>query len=351
MNRTLLEDGLRVSQLLAGCWRAQPPSAPPLSLDEVRRLEPRLQTLGCAAAAWRQLAAAPWRMDPRLAPLQHSFRVHCAESFAAEISLPEIVAALKGAGVEFVLAKGWSAAARYGEPGIRPYGDYDFFLNAAQLEAAQSAVSDLLLPECHELELHTEYNLPYDRPVSDFIHDSTVELLGDTEVPVPRVEDHIRFLALHLLYHGAWRPLGLCDIAAMVESAESEPDWERVFHGDPLFTSWVRHVIPLAIDCVGLDPHRVPEAVRSHPTPDWLRPAMLEQWGRGDGSSLHGGLGAALPHVWRKEGGLWAELRSHWRNPIEASVELSEPFDARPRAPIQFRAVLRRLRPGAPPAW
>lgn len=51
--------------------------------------------------------------------------------------------------------------------------------------------------------------------------------LGETSIRVPAAEDHFRLVAIHLLSHGAWRPLWLCDIAAMLEDLPQDFNWGR----------------------------------------------------------------------------------------------------------------------------
>jgi hypothetical protein len=50
-----------------------------------------------------------------------------------------------------------------------------------------------------------------------------VELNG-AKIRILGAEDHLRLLCLHLLKHGAWRPLWLCDVAAALESRPSSFD-------------------------------------------------------------------------------------------------------------------------------
>ena len=45
-------------------------------------------------------------------------------------------------------------------------------------------------------------------------------------------EDQLRQLCLHLLRHGACRPLWLCDVAVMLESLPGDFDWDRCLGGD-----------------------------------------------------------------------------------------------------------------------
>lgn len=51
--------------------------------------------------------------------------------------------------------------------------------------------------------------------------------LGGVDVGVLSAEDHLCILCLHLLCHGVWRLLWLCDIAAALELRSPAFNWDR----------------------------------------------------------------------------------------------------------------------------
>jgi hypothetical protein len=146
-----------------------------------------------------------------------------------------------------------------------------------------------------------------------------------------------------MLGHGIWRPLWLCDVAAMVEGLPSDFDWDCFLSGNERYSEWVRASLGLASTLLGArlpDTPLLKDALR---LPRWLAPATLKQWGIGVGASQHGALRTSLPSLVRNPPLLLRELRAHWQNPIEATIDLGGPFNELPRLPFQFAAVLRRL--------
>lgn len=65
-----------------------------------------------------------------------------------------------------------------------------------------------------------------------------VNLEGD-KIWVLCAEDHLRFLCLHLLKHGAWRPFWLCDVGMALESRSSNFDWDRCFGENKRRAEWI----------------------------------------------------------------------------------------------------------------
>jgi hypothetical protein len=101
-------------------------------------------------------------------------------------------------------------------------------------------------------------------------------------------------------------------------------------------------VIGLAQRLLGADLAGTPLSDGATKLPRWLVPAVLRQWEQGLGASGQGPLAGRLADLLRHPGGLRAELRLRWRNPIQASFELGAPFNGWPRLPFQLLATLRR---------
>jgi hypothetical protein len=164
---------------------------------------------------------------------------------------------------------------------------------------------------------------------------------ADTRVLVLGNEDHLRLLALHLLRHGAWRPLWLCDVARLVERLGGALDWDLVLRGIRENARRVAIVIGLSRRLLGATlPHTLPRpaARDAHAVPRWLVEATIRQWGRryeryGDDAMLSTG---RLPKA------ILDAARRRWPNPIEATVSVGAPFNALPRLPFQLADVLRR---------
>ena len=90
-----------------------------------------------------------------------------------------------------------------------------------------------------------------------FARSESIEL-GGTSIRVPSAEDHLRLVAIHFLSHGAWRPVWLCDIAAMLEDLPQDFDWDRCLGNEPRIARWVTSVIELAHRLLGACVDRVP---------------------------------------------------------------------------------------------
>src|SRR5207302_3420550 len=130
-----------------------------------------------------------------------------------------------------VVVKGGAVARLYGEPGLRPYGDLDLCVRPSDQAAARAALQAPDAPPVL-VDLHSDYSphqrghsLMKDCRVEELYDRSQLVRLGEAEVRILGPEDHLRFLCLHMLGHGAWRPLWLCDIAVALEARPADFDW------------------------------------------------------------------------------------------------------------------------------
>jgi hypothetical protein len=132
---------------------------------------------------------------------------------------------LRAASVEAILAKGWAAASFYETRRLRPSGDIDICVRAADFQVAQAVLSSPEASDCW-VDLHKSFSEIGDRSIDDLFARSKIVQLGSEEIRTLGAEDHLALLCIHLLKHGAWRPLWLCDIAAAVESLAESFDWD-----------------------------------------------------------------------------------------------------------------------------
>ena len=341
-----------ISALLRGAWRDDP--GPPGLADEhlgaaLERVEPQLLGAGCGALLWRRLDTAQRGALAAARPYREAYRYQTARAVAERESIATAVRTLREVGIEPLLVKGWATARHYPEVGLRPFGDLDLVVRphenevaARTLLAARRANAKLALAP---VDLHTSLDDLADRPL-DALYESALDVpLGDsanTFVRVLGAEDHLRLLAFHLLRHGAWRPLWLCDVGLIVERHGSTLDWDRCLRGTAESARRVAYVIGLAHRLLdGALPAQLPAgaARAAHAVPRWLTDATLAQWARrydrySDPSILSGprdlrlALGAA---------------RRRWPNAIEATVSVGAPFNGVPRLPIQLADVVRRV--------
>lgn len=170
---------------------------------------------------------------------------------------------LSDAGVEHALFKGWTAARHYAEPAHRPFGDTDILVAPEQRQRALDILAPLsrqpkphgaqdnLTNEAMILELKYPENLSkvdlhFD--VRRFCLSDAKTVLRRAEavdicgraVPLFCAEDLFKTLCLHMLGHGCWRALWLCDIAAALEKIDGDFDWQVCHLGDALAVNFNR---------------------------------------------------------------------------------------------------------------
>jgi hypothetical protein len=334
-----LERGRRVADVLGGSWRE---SAVPLDVDWLPEVEPLLTGTGAAGLAWRRLEGGTLASAETGTALRSAYLRQRLFARLAERELVRTMSLLRSRGIEPLLVKGWALARQYPAPGLRPSGDIDLCVPPQQHEAALRALAEdppALVP----VEINPGYPKLLDRTSDDLYAHSGVVYLDGTPVRIPAPEEHLRLLCLHLLAHGAWRPIWLCDVAVVLENRGPRFDWDRCLRGHPVYSGWVACTIGLAGQLLGAEIEGTPASGRSARLPRWLAPAVLRQWAAGPGTSSRGNVLPALRRCWREPALLAEELRSRWRNPIQASVELHAPFNDLPRLPLQLAATFGRL--------
>jgi len=94
-------------------------------------------------------------------------------------------------------------------------------------------------------------------------------------------EDHLRLLCLHFLKHGGWRPLWLCDVAALVEAEASALDWAYFATGDERRVDAAARVLTLAEELLGAQLDAVPRDLACRRPPRW----MVRPGGAGPGAT------------------------------------------------------------------
>jgi hypothetical protein len=323
-----------LAESLAGSWRAKPPE-PALSSEELARVVPLLEGSGAAALAWWKVRGSTLEGCAAAETLKQSYRRQALQSALQEREVEQVFALLRPAGVEPVLLKGWAAAGLYPERGLRPPGDIDLCVRPEQLGAARAvlwgpgrsgtAVADLQ-HDGPALSCAGGWDALYARTRLLELNGSKIRVLG--------LEDQLRFLCLHLLRHSGYRPLWLCDVAAALEAAPADFDWDVALGGAALTLNWVCCVLDLARRLLGARRKDLPEGVRAARAPAWLVAEVLRQWERPTTfEHLPPELMAASL---RRPARALPALLNRWPDPIRAFVGLSQPFDERARLPRQL---------------
>lgn len=320
-----LERGERVRGLLEGAWRATPPPAPAVDADILDDLVPHLIRMGSGGLVWWRLRGTQNRAAPATGALRQAYRLQTLQARLQERRILRALRLLRTAGVEPILIKGWAAARLYPQPALRPYGDVDLLVRPADRARAAAALATRQGRRCR-VDLHHDVRM-LGRTVEDLFVHSTMVQLGDTEVRVPGAADHLALLCLHMLRHGAWRPVWLCDIAATLEWLPEAFDWRRCLPRDSRRAHWVACTFGLAAELLKA---QVLGRIATSP-PAWLRRAVLAQWGRQEHYMTTPSMAFAL----RRPALLPRALRLRWPNAIEATVDLGGPFNSLPRLPFQ----------------
>ena len=251
-----------------------------------------------------------------------------------EAPLARAFAVLRAAGVEPILGKGWAVARHYPSPGLRPMGDIDVYVPAADAPRAHAA---LRAAGDAPVDLHAGFAELDDRSAADLLARSQSVSLGDETVRVFGAEDHLRLLCLHLLRHGVIRPLWLVDVAAALETRPRGFEWDAFLAGGPGRTEAAVVALRLAHAVLGASLDGVSLRERAECAPSWIAPAVFREWGRG--RPPHG---ARTPFKLERPSRWARAIAVRWPNAIEATYATGAPWRGMPRLPIQVAAAAGR---------
>jgi hypothetical protein len=324
-----------VASALAGAWRTVP--APlDISPKELDTIKPLLLQSGAAALVWWRARVSGLKDTQTAANLREAYRFQTIQAAIREREISFLFAKLAEAGVEPILVKGWAIARHYPEIGLRPQGDIDIVVRPKHLAAARWVLSGPTF-EAYEVDLdHREFaNLKAAR-LNEIYGRSRVVELGDVPIRVLSPEDHLAFLCLHNLRHGAWRPLWFCDIAAALEGRPADFDWDLCLRSRRNRAS-VTAAVGLAHHLMGARIDDTPFAVAAKRLPGWLIREVLAQWLVSD-PMAHPPFSyrAPMASYFRNPAGALKDLVARWPNPIEATASIGGPFNGLPRLPFQL---------------
>jgi len=326
--------GELVQTLLTGSWR-QSPSPASISADALARIAPMLTRTGSAGLAWWRLRDSHVSASAAALDLRQAYRLQTLEARRHERRIEQAIRILREASVEPIMAKGWAAAQLYPEPGLRPYGDIDLWVRASEHAAALAALRCPVGQRCR-VDLHAEFP-QLDRSWDELYERSRLARVGEVDVRVLGLEDHLRLLCLHMLKHGAWRPIWLCDIGAAVESLPADFDWDVCLRGPARRAEWISCAVGLARELLGARPKGERPGVR---LPRWLPAAVLRQWA----DEEHYMVSPSMAFALRRRDRILKALVLRWPNAIQATVGLGGPFNDVPRLPFQLgECVLRAI--------
>jgi hypothetical protein len=335
--------GCAVAAALAGAWRGSPPNLK-TTIGDLAAIAPLLIETGTAALVWwriRQFGGHPLPFGIRR--LRAAYLRYAAQYVEYEREIIDVFNALRVSGVDPILLKGWAIAQAYPESGLRPCGDIDLCVSLDHYARAKAVLS--ARQSCGysiDLDHYTITRFSDLRFEALYLRSETVNLDG-TAIRVPSAEDHLRLTCLHLLQHGASRPLWLCDVAAALEGRPQDFDWNRCLGSNPTHADWVRCSLALAGRLLGAETQDTPAHSRVNTLPDWLVRSVLKQWSAPTPATLLPLIDQLGAHWWERE--TLRAFRQRWPNPIQATVNAGGSFNNSPRLPFQvLDCVLRTAR-------
>jgi hypothetical protein len=329
--------GRLIAAAYTQAWHSAPP---PLTLaaTELQEIAPLLLQSSGAALIWRRLRSGNLASHPAAQPLRQAYRLHLLQAAVHEGEIRKAITYLRHVGIEPLLGKGWAIARVYPARGLRPFGDIDLYIHPQDYARAVAAIQTPGAPSV-PVDLHKGVASLTDRRFEEVYDRSQVEALGDMGVRILGAEDHLRLLCLHMLGHGAWRPIWLCDIAAAIEARSDDFDWDYFMSGDRRRTRWAMNAIELARHLLNADADGLPASARNTRLPRWLTPSLLQQWGK---LQIPHGCRTGMAAYMRDPKGMFTALRTRWPNPIEATIGTGGPFNDWPRLPFQIGESLLR---------
>ena len=336
------EIGRKLAEVLAGAWRQASPWTPALSSENLHRLAPLLRAGGSAALAWFRIRRYKFQFSQSVLNLYREAYIEAAGRVAAhEEELERILLTFQTAGIRSILLKGWSVGRLYPESGLRPSGDIDLWIDPVQ-QARASEVLRSASSGRQSVDLdHDQFRRFENRSFADFYDSGDTVHLRLTPIKVLRQEDQIRALCFHFLKHGGWRPIWLCDIAALLESQDRMFDWKLCLGSDSKRARWIGATIALAKNLLDAKiPDGAPVHVTSSP-PRWLTETVLREWSDPRPPSAPA-LSLLLPSLLRRPWKIKTATRDRWKNAIQATIDCNGAFNALPRWVYQARDAATR---------
>jgi hypothetical protein len=334
--------GALVADVLSGAWRGRDAPAWTLTGDQLESAAALLHYSGTAALAWWRLRHTAAAQSPAIASLHQAYRSQSLQAAVYEHRIGEAFRRLQAAGIPAILLKGLASARYYSDVGLRPYGDIDVLMHRSHFDAARQILeSPPLAGQYYDLHENLK-DLP-ERSLTELFDRSRIQSIGGTEVRTLGHEDHLAFICVHLLRHGAWRAIWLCDVAAALENQPAGFDWAICLGRHRRRASWILCAIELAR--VLLDARlNLPPSVSNVPAlPSWLERSTLEEWAD-DGKDRQPARRFLLLR--------WQDLIARWPNPIYATMHTRGAPNSLPRLPYQVASFfLRAVRYIDPRSW
>lgn len=341
-SREAVRKGSLVAEVLSGAWRTAP--FPTLQMSErgLDEVTPLLYDSGTAALGWRRISQTPLRDSSSAELLHQAFRLQSLQAEIHEQNIEKVFRLLRQAQIQALLAKGWATARMYAQEGLRPYGDIDICVSPAHFKLAEEVLRSDEASDCW-VDLHKHFSEIDERTIDDLFERSRLVGLGEEQIRILGLEDQLALSCIHLLKHGAWRPLWLCDVGVAIESLPATFDWDVCLGRNRTRAHWIISAIGLAKRLVRTDTGKVPAEMEKE-LPVWLIENVLKQWANPfaiDQPPMSHPI--PMADLLRHPASLWDGLRQRWPNPIIATISVNGEFNNLPRLPYQMANCLSRI--------
>lgn len=338
-----IHKGSLVARVLAGAWRSS--ALPPLKISELEldEVTPLLHGSGAGALGWRRFSQTDLRASPSAELLHQAYRLLSLQTEIQEQKIEKLFRVLREASIDALLAKGWAAAGLYPERTLRPYGDIDLCIHPRHYKLAEEVLASPEISDCW-IDLHSHFSELDERSIEELFDRSRLVPLGAEQIRILGPEDHLALLSIHLLKHGAWRPLWLCDIGAAVESLPVEFDWDVCLGKSNRRARWIVSTIGLANRLLDASIQTLPISTQARELPSWLVENVLRQWANPFASNQPP-MSHPVPMMsqLRSRSGLGKALRDRWPDPILATISVNGRFNSFPRWPYQLASCMSRI--------
>jgi hypothetical protein len=336
--------GLLIATVLAGAWRSSEFPALDISESDLDEITPILCVSGAAALAWYRIRHTNLQHSSSAEGLHQSYRHQSLQWAIQEEKIEKVFRLLRAVSVDAILAKGWAAAGFYSNPDLRPYGDIDICVRPADFRLAEDVLSSPEASECN-VDLHKHFSEIDDRTIDELFARSRLVQLGSEQIRILGPEDHLALLCLHLLKHGARRPIWLCDIAAALESAPATFDWHIFLGTHRRRASWIAFTVGVAHRVLGARIGHIPIKPELMEGPAWLAHGVIRRWSRiipldhfplVASPLAANNLKFGRPNIFRR-------LIRQWPDPIMATYNLNGEFNNFPRFPFKLAVFIQSV--------
>ena len=328
-----------IAATLALSWRD---SASPLNINEVEldQITPLLCASGAAALGWWRIRQTDLSDTASAAVLHHAYRLQSLQLSIHEKKIEKVFQFLRNSSVDVILAKGWAAAGLYPDRGLRPCGDIDLLCRPEHFQTAQEILKETEA-RSFWVDLHRGFSELGPRTFDELFARARLLDLGAEKIRILGPEDHLALLSIHLLKHGAWRPLWLCDIGAAIESLPAGFDWDICLGPSRTRARWIVSSIGLAHHLLGARIHSLPVAKEAMNLPSWLISSVSKQWSHLLEDRLPMRVRPLMANTLRNRRSVLRGIYERWPDPVTATFNLKGQFNGFPRLPYQLGDFLR----------